>query len=287
MHIKQTLGWSDYALLDSGNGRRLERFGSYTLNRPDPQALWLQKLPNTEWEKADAIFRKTDSGEEKWKKIPDFPQKWHLAYKDVSFYAKLAPFKHTGIFPEQHVQWDYLDSLISSSKKKVRVLNLFAYTGIASLIAAAKGATVTHVDASYPAIGWARENQALSNLTDKPIRFILDDALVFCEREVRRGNTYDIIIMDPPVYGHGPKGEKWDFPKSFPTLLNACKKLLPPDALCLLINAYAISSSALMLQNMLQDLSLGGKIEVGELALQEQTGKRLLSTGIYAQWSND
>ena len=285
MRILATAGWSEYELLDTGNGLRLERFGAYRLVRPDPQIIWQPKLDQREWSNVDAIF---DAEEKQWVIKTKVPDKWLMHYKDVAFYAKLSPFKHTGIFPEQTIQWDWIAEKIKNTKHKVNVLNLFGYTGIASLISASAGAKVTHIDASRPTIGWARENQAASQLADKPIRWILEDAIKFVQREVRRGVEYDGIIMDPPVYGHGPNGEKWDFNESFPKLLSFCKAALSDKPIFILINAYAISSSALMLENVLEDYvsDLGGAIEVGELALVEKSAKRLLSTGIFARWSS-
>ena len=205
MKLLTTKSFSEYDLLDSGNARRLERFGKYVLNRPDPQAIWTPHLPPSEWEKADFIY--TDRWQGK-----NVSSRWEVIYGDLRFFAKLTPFKHTGIFPEQAVNWEWMQKNIHNAKKngqaEVKVLNLFGYTGIASLVCAGAGAHVTHVDASKPSIGWARENQEIAGLSDKPIRWILDDALKFCEREVRRGNSYDGILMDPPSYGHGPDGEK-------------------------------------------------------------------------------
>lgn len=275
--------WDEYELLDSGNGKRLERFGKFTISRPDPQVIWKPHLEETSWQKADAAFEK-----DRWIHKTRIPEKWPLRYKNLTFYAKLSPFKHTGIFPEQISQWDWLTQKLSAANHPTRILNLFGYTGIASLICASQKAEVTHVDASYPTIGWARENQAASGLTDKPVRWILDDAVKFTSREVKRGIHYDGIIMDPPVYGHGPKGEKWDFNKNFPELLDICNKLLTPDPLFILINAYAISASSIMLENVLADITnkLGGTLESGELALKETDTNRLLSTGIFARWSS-
>ena len=289
MKILSTTGWEEYALLDSGDGFRLERFGKYTLVRPDPQIIWKPRLPYTEWAKADAKFH---VDEKKWVIKNNLPEKWLLKYNDLVFYAKLSPFKHTGVFPEQILQWQWIEEKIKSQKldfkkKEIKVLNLFGYTGIASLVAAYAGASVTHVDASRPTIGWARENQQASGLEKAPIRWILDDAVKFVQREEKRGNFYDGIIMDPPIYGHGPDGEKWDFNESFPKLLSLCRSILSKQPMFILVNAYAISASSLMLENVLHDYmdSLGGSIEVGELALEEQTAKRLLSTGIFARWS--
>lgn len=293
MIILQTPGWDDYSLLDTGNGKRLEQFGKYRLVRPDPQIIWKPKLPAIEWERADAVFENGEKGKRgEWKKKSSMPDEWKVRYEDIVFNAKLSPFKHTGIFPEQSLQWEWMQSRIKnnesrSKNRKPKILNLFAYTGGASLVCAAEGAEVTHVDASKPSISWAHENQDSSHLADKSIRWILEDVLSFVKREVKRGNTYEGIIMDPPVFGHGPEGERWEFNESFPELLQLCKTLLSKDALFIIINAYAISSSALALENSLSDIveGLDGEIEVGELALEEKTNHRLLSTGIFARWS--
>lgn len=290
MNLLATHGWEDYVLLDSGNGRRLERFGTYTLTRPDPQCIWEPSLSETEWKKADAVFERGKNGREQWIRRTDVPHEWLMTYKDISFYAKLSPFKHTGVFPEQHLMWDWLAEQISNVKYPMsngqwNVLNLFGYTGIASLVCAAAGARVTHVDASYPTIGWARQNQTASGLTEKPIRWILDDCLKFVRREVKRGVRYDGIIMDPPVFGHGPEGERWEFFESFPKLLAACQQVLTDEPLFVLINAYAISASSIMLQNVLEDTMkvFKGTVEAGELVLEQSNGRQL-STGIYARW---
>ncbi|MCX6782466.1 MAG: class I SAM-dependent methyltransferase [Candidatus Levybacteria bacterium] len=280
MKILSTPGWTDYELLDSGNCLRLERFGKYIVVRPDPQIIWKPSLDSEIWKNYDFLFN-----ENGWLNKNKNFTKWKMIYKNISFFAKLSPFKHTGIFPEQHLQWDFIDRKIKETSRPVNVLNLFAYTGIASLIAAAAGASVTHVDASSPSITWAKENQSLSSLINKPIRWILDDAIKFVEREIRRGIKYDGIIMDPPVYGHGPSGEKWDFNKSFPILLESCRKVLSDSPIFIIINAYAISSSSIALENMLMDLNLGGVIESGELVIEQKDSNRLLSTGIYARWS--
>lgn len=276
-------GWEDYQLIDSGNGQKLERFGKYRLIRPDPDILWLPSLPQTEWE-ADAVFEKTNTDKGIWK--TENPSKWEMKYKNILFYAKLSPFKHTGVFPEQSLHWDWMQQLIEKEKRQLNILNLFGYTGIASLIAASAGATVTHVDASYPAIGWGRENQKLSGLEEKPIRWIEDDVMKFVLREIKRGTKYDGIIMDPPTFGHGPKGERWEFTEMFPRLIELCQQVFSQHPVFLLVNAYAISSSSLMLENVFSDYFLkhAGKIETGELVLESST-KKLLSTGIFGRWS--
>ncbi len=278
MKILQTDTWKDYVLLDSGDGKRLEKFGAYTLIRPDPQCIWQPHLPQSQWQKADAIF------ENGWKKQGEVPDKWLCRWNNLSFWVKLSPFKHTGVFPEQAVHWEFISSVVASGASQ-SILNLFGYTGIASLAAAQVGAKVTHVDASYPTIGWAKDNQIASGLQEKPIRWILDDCLKFCERELKRSVSYDGIIMDPPIYGHDPKGKIWKFEESFPKLVEICSKLLSEKPLFFIVNAYAISASSIMLENVLHDYlkNLGGEIESGELALQEKSG-RLLSTGIYARW---
>ncbi|HXS14937.1 MAG TPA: class I SAM-dependent methyltransferase [Candidatus Saccharimonadales bacterium] len=323
MNILTSTGWPDYELLDSGNGMRFERFGPYTTVRPDPQAIWKPFLPQSEWQKADVLFQRTRDDKGVWKFKRAIPEKWKMEYKNISFWTRLTSFKHTGVFPEQSLQWDFITEKISSrlrsnktigvtrdgepqkvsavnkehdalfgaderqDSRSVSVLNLFGYTGIASIVAAAAGAKVTHVDASKPSITWARENQKLSRLEEKPIRWILDDAVKFVEREIRRGTTYDGVIMDPPVYGHGPTGQVWKFNENFPRLMESVSKLLSPNPLFVVVNAYAISASSLMLQNVMDDYlkHLKGTIEVGELILEEKFGKRPLSTGIFARWS--
>ena len=282
MTILSTPGFADYELLDTGDGMRFERFGKYRLVRPDPQIIWKPRLPRAEWEKADAVFA------DGWQNRNAVPKKWLLQWEDLSFYAELSPFKHTGVFPEQSLQWSWMKEKIVAAKRPINVLNLFAYTGIASLVAAAADAKVTHVDASRPTIGWAKDNQIASKLANKPIRWILDDAIKFVEREIKRGVRYDGIIMDPPVYGHGPNGEKWNFATSFPYLMEVCRQVLSAKPLFVIVNAYAISASSLMLENVLQDFAkdLDGEIEVGELALEEKNSKRLLSTGIFGRWSS-
>ena len=290
MKILSTQGWEEYALLDSGNGMRLERYGKFRISRPDPQAIWSKKLVEREWSNIDAYFE-SDGKKGKWVEKNPVPHRWKIIYKDLAFWARLTPFKHTGVFPEQSLQWDWMQERIRNHESgimgKLSVLNLFGYTGIASLVCAKAGASVTHVDASKPAVSWARENQELSGLASAPIRFILDDAIKFLQREIKRGVRYDGIIMDPPVYGHGPGGEIWDFNKSFPELMKLCRQVLTEKPVFIVVNAYAISASAIMLENVLSETvdGLSGQIESGELALQEKQGGRLLSTGIFSRWS--
>ncbi|EKE05645.1 MAG: hypothetical protein ACD_19C00187G0033 [uncultured bacterium] len=271
----------EYELIDSGNGRRLERFGKYILNRPDPEVMWQRTLPPEDWAKADAEFVN-----DKWATKPNFPEKWELAINNINVNLKLTPFKHVGIFPEQFEQWNLILELITRNPSQPHILNLFGYTGVASLYALEAGAKVTHLDASRPAITWFRENQALSGLSDKPARIIIDDAIKFTAREIKRGVKYDGVIMDPPVYGHGPNGEKWSFVKDFPLLLDNVTKILTEKPLFVIINAYAVSTSSTSLSNMLLDKlkEFKGNIINGELTLKETSAKRILSTGIYAIW---
>lgn len=276
-----------YELIDSGEGRRLERWKNYLLDRPDPQIIWKKTLPASEWDRADAFFKRISEDKGAWSIKTKIPEKWELEYKGVKFLAKLTPFKHTGVFPEQHSQWDYIYDSINSADRTANVLNLFAYTGIASLFAAKAGAKVTHVDSSKPAITWANENRIINGMEDSPIRWIIDDAIKFTAREIKRGIKYDAIIMDPPAYGHGPTGEVWDFNRDFPKLLTNCRQILSDTPLFVLANAYAISSSSITLANTLNDYfgNLGGGIENGELTIKETSAGRLLSTGIWARWN--
>ncbi|MDX1710604.1 MAG: class I SAM-dependent methyltransferase [Rhodovibrionaceae bacterium] len=278
--------WEDYALVDSGEGWKLERFGPVLLKRPEPQALWHAGAPER-WSDADAVFQ-PDEGEEKggWEMADDIASRWTMAYRGVRFHAELTSFRHTGVFPEQAVHWDWCDSLIKGADRPVKVLNLFGYTGLASLLAARAGAEVTHIDASRKAVGWARENQALSGLDDKPIRWICEDAVKFVEREVRRGNSYDGIILDPPKYGRGPKNEVWRFFESTPRLLAGLSQLLSDDALFLVMTAYAIRMSCLSIRHALVPVvrGRGGWLDYGEMVTRESAAGRLLPQAIYARW---
>lgn len=283
MLINTTEGWQDYQLIDSGEGRKLEKFGGFILDRPDPQIIWKKGNPAI-WKAASAVFERTSGDNGIWKQNIPMPDKWQISYNKCKYWIKLTPFKHTGIFPEQAVQWDFIEDKIKNSKQKINLLNLFAYTGAASMIAASCGAKVTHVDASKPAVTWANENRDLSGLKDAPIRWIVDDALEFTEREIKRGVKYEAILMDPPVYGHGPKGGIWEFNRDFPKLLDNCSKLMSDQPSFVLVNAYAISSSCLTLENTLSDFFLdkAASLASGELAIKEKSKGRLLSTGIWA-----
>ncbi len=283
--------WRDYALLDSGDGMRLERFGAYTLARPDSEVLWRKRLPDAEWAKADATFQHGE-GKERWitrrrgeVASPTLPAQWPMHYRDLTFFARLTPFKHTGVFPEQAAVWNWMREKISAARRPINVLTLFGYTGLAALACARAGATVTYVDASKWAMEWARENQAASHLDAKPIRWLLDDALKFVKRAARRSVKYDAIVMDPPSFGRGPKGEVWKFAESFPPLLTACAELLSAQPLFVTVTAYAMEVSSLALGNVLSDTMRGrGHVSVGELTLREQSGGRQLSTAIVGRW---
>lgn len=294
--IKEELGeLQGYELLDSGDGYRLERFGGYTLQKPDPAALWQRSLPQSAWDKADAVFIRRGEDKGSWKiQNKKMPEKWLLEYSipdsadKISFYAKLNPFKHTGIFPEQAANWNFIAERLQSAKKQnkeIKVLNLFGYTGIASVLAAKLGAKVTHLDASKPSITDAKENMLASKLPETAIRWILDDAVKFVKREVARGQKYDAIILDPPAFGRGAKGEVWKFSDDLPKLLDLLQKVCSDDFQFLIINAYAVSVSALLLKNLLEDFCKDLPpmiIDYGELVLKQSNG-RALSTGIFAR----
>ncbi len=289
--------WVDYALLDSGDGLKLERFGKYAFVRPESQAMWKRSLdPNGEWKNAHAVFVST--GEESgghWdfkKKVDD---QWTLNYplthidKDLSFRVMTTPGRHLGVFPEVAAHWDWFSQLIAGSKREINVLNLFGYTGLASLAAAAAGAKVTHIDASKKSVSWARENQALSKLEERPIRWIVDDAVKFVQREARRGAKYDGIILDPPKFGRGPKGEVWEVYKSLPDLLESCRECLSADPLFVVTTIYAVRASAIHVAQAMDEMMTGfrGKIDSGELVIREQSAGRLLSQAVYARWEAD
>ncbi|MGV8928914.1 MAG: class I SAM-dependent methyltransferase [Brevundimonas sp.] len=294
-----TRAWADYALLDSGDGRKLERYGAYTVVRPEPQCFWSPRDPAA-FDSADAVFDPTDEDETgRWRfaghPIDSFP----LAWRDVRFTSRFTPFRHLAFFPEQAANWEWLDERIrrlcsgrpkgdGATKHAPKILNLFGYTGVASLAAAAAGAEVTHVDASKKSVAWARENAALSGMADRPIRWIVEDARKYVAREVRRGVKYDGIILDPPKYGRGPTGEVWRLFEDMPALLKDCAALLPDDASFLLLNAYAARVSGLSLAHLMAEATAdrGGVIDWGELALAEDgPDGRAIGLSFFARWS--
>ena len=281
--------WSDYELLDSGDGLKLERFGSYTFIRPEVQAMWRRALPESNWSSADAVFQPTseESGGH-WMLKKKIPERWEMKYDSIRFWAMTTPGRHLGVFPETASHWNYMADSIRKANRPVKILNLFGYTGLASLVAAEAGAQVTHVDASKKSVTWARENQSLSGLNDKPIRWIVDDALKFIQREDRRGAQYDGIVLDPPKFGRGPKGEVWEVYKSLPNLLELCCAVLSDKPLFLIITVYAVKASAIHLGQALQDVmsKSKGSVESGELVTREKSAGRLLSQAVFARWSS-
>ena len=314
MHIKEDIayttlmqipiltptGWAadQYALLDSGAEYKLERFGAYVLARPEPQAIWPRRLTPEIWERADATFSREGmpegeggEGRSRWLTRQPLPASWPVQWQGLTALAQLTPFKHTGIFPEQAAHWDWIAARIASRPAPpVAVLNLFGYTGIASLVAARAGARVTHLDAAPKVLDWAKEQQSRSGLAEAPIRWLVDDALKFVRREARRNVRYDIIVLDPPAFGRGPKGEVWKFETSLVPLLEACQAILSERPLGMLINSYSIRASALLLGTLLGEMlpprRHPGTVESGELALHEAAPQgRWLSTAIFARWS--
>lgn len=280
--------WSEYELIDTGDGMKLERFGKYQFVRPEPQAMWRRTLAQERWEQADAVFADTGQEQGKWKFRTPMPERWNMTYGDVSFWAQATPFRHLGVFPEQGSQWQWMQNLVQQANRPVQILNLFGYTGIASLVLAKSGAKVTHVDASKKIVSWASDNQKLSNLTHAPIRWIVDDALKFVQREERRGVRYDGIILDPPKFGRGPKGEVWKLEESLRELLIACRMVLTPTPLFVALTAYAIRTSALSLGQTVQDVfhAYGGDVAAGELVTREQSSGKLLSHALFTHWQS-
>ncbi|MEZ5998643.1 MAG: class I SAM-dependent methyltransferase [Hyphomonas sp.] len=282
--------WDDYALLDSGHLQKLERFGSQTVIRPDPQAFWEPARPVASW-KADARFSSRNNDEEgsgQWEVLsPKALDVWPVRWNGLTFNARRTAFRHMGVFQEHSVHWRFAQDKIRAAGRPVKVLNLFGYTGMMSLACAAAGAEVVHLDASPKSNGYGKENQALSGLDDRTIRWISDDAMKFAAREIRRGNTYDAIILDPPKFGRGPKNETWRFEENLVEILNSVRALLSEDALFVILTAYAVRLSHLALSQTLSDrlAPRGGLMETGEMALPQADSPRLLPTAIYARWS--
>ena len=279
--------WRDYELLDSGDGLKLERFGAFTFVRPEVQAMWSPSLSKKDWDAAQAVFQPTaeESGGH-WIEKKKIPEKWKMEYGDLKFWVMTTPGRHLGVFPEVASHWDWMADSISRAGRPANVLNLFGYTGLASLAAASAGATVTHVDASKKSVGWARENQSLSGLDAKPVRWIVDDALKFVQREARRGTKYDGIILDPPKFGRGPKGEVWEVYKSLPDLLGACKEVMSDNPLFLVLTVYAVKASAVHVGQAMEEMmrNRGGNVERGELVTREKSASRLISQAVFARW---
>ena len=280
---------ADYALLDSGDGRKLEQYGPYRIDRPEGQAIWRPALSEREWRQADAVFT-GDTDEEgmgRWR-FPETPlgETWPMKHDGLDYLGRFTSFRHVGVFPEQASHWDHMEGLIRAAKRPVRVLNLFGYTGLASLVAARAGAQVTHVDASKKAIGWARENQEMARFSDRPIRWICEDAMKFAEREERRGSRYDIVLLDPPAYGRGPKGEVWQLFDDLPAMAALTREILTPKPLCVVLTAYSIRASFFATHALMRDTfaGMGGRVESGELVIRERSAGRRLSTSLFSRW---
>lgn len=284
----------DYRLLDSGLGEKLEAWSGYLLRRPDPNAVWDKRLIAADWNKADATFailrepsRSARASVKNWVVRRPPPGQWRFRYQELALELQLTPFKHTGVFPEQAANWEWFSKLIKQAGHQPSVLNLFGYTGAATLAAAAAGARVCHVDASKPAVDWAGRNQRLSGLTDKPVRWILDDCLKFVAREQKRGAQYDAVIMDPPAFGRDPRGRVFKFEDHVPGLLRSCREILAERPLFFLINGYSMGYSATVLKNLLGDILPIDRIECGELHLPEADGLRTLPCSVFARYCGE
>jgi 23S rRNA (cytosine1962-C5)-methyltransferase len=294
LELLATPGFADYGLLDSGGGRKLERFGAIVVDRPEPQALWSRQRSPAEWAQAHAVFSGQGEDDEKgrWRVDKPVPESWPICISAEAARAtvlcRLSALWHLGLFPEQQPHWSWMVREIAAERAhRARVLNLFGYTGAASLLAAAAGAEVTHLDASKKAVQWGRENQAASGLADAPIRWIVDDARKFAAREVRRGRQYDVILIDPPKFGRGPEGEVWDLFADLPALLADCVKLLAPERAAMVLTVYAIRASAIAFDQVMREHigARGGSFEMGELAILEEGGGRLVPTSLYTRWT--
>ncbi|WP_273722375.1 class I SAM-dependent methyltransferase [Bartonella sp. AU18XJBT] len=279
----------NYSLIDSGHGQKLERYGAYRIIRPEGQALWKPALSRKQWADVDAIFtgNRDEEGVGRW----HFPKKpldetWTLAWNGLSFLGRFTSFRHVGVFPEQDAHWRSMEEQIVKAERPIKLLNLFGYTGIASLIGARAGANVTHVDASKKAIAWAKANQEKAELPDHSIRWICDDAMKFVERELRRKKSYDMILLDPPAYGRGPHGEIWQLFDHLPAMITNCRKLLSDKPLSVVLTAYSIRASFFALHALMRDafVNLGGTVESGELILREEVAGRALSTSLFSRW---
>lgn len=286
--LLESTQWKDYELLDSGDGLKLERFGNYIFSRPESQAMWSRALPSSAWSNAHAVFQ--PSGEESgghWDFKKKVDEKWVMQYGPLKFWAMTTPGRHLGVFPEVASHWDFMIDSVRKANKPPNILNLFGYTGLASLAAASAGANVTHVDASKKSVAWARENQALSGLSDKPIRWVVEDAVKYVQREEKRGMKYDGIILDPPKFGRGPKGEIWEVYKSLPSLLDMCRACLSDNPLFLIVTVYAVRASAIHIAQAVEEMmrKYKGEINSGELVTRETSANRLLSQAVYARWS--
>ena len=279
--------WKDYELIDASRGERLERWGDIILIRPDPQILWDTPRKDPRWKQAHARYHRSNTGGGQWERYRPIPDSWQIRYRDLLFALKPMGFKHTGLFPEQAVNWDRMASLIQQENRPVRVLNLFGYTGAATLACVAAGAHVTHVDASKGMVAWGKENAVASGLADRPMRWLVDDCVKFVQREQRRGNTYDGILMDPPSYGRGPGGEVWKLEEQVYPLVAECVKILSDDPLFFLINSYTTGLSPSVMQYVLGTLlpkGIGGTLSADEIGLPVTNSGMVLPCGATAMW---
>ena len=281
--------WQDYEILDMANGEKLERWGNIYLIRPDPQIIWKEKTYPEKWKEVNARYNRSSSGGGNWQKYKKIPEVWQVKYKNLTFNVKPMGFKHTGLFPEQAVNWDWMIKKIKDSKREINVLNLFAYTGGATVACLSAGAKVCHVDSSKGMTTWAKENVESSGLRDRPVRFIIDDVIKFVQREIRRERKYDAIIMDPPSYGRGKNGEVWQFENNISDLVELCTKVLSDDPLFFLINSYTTGISSKVLENLLylNMKKYKGIISSGEIGLSMKDSKLVLPCGIYGRWEKE
>ncbi|MDE6626616.1 MAG: class I SAM-dependent methyltransferase [Lachnospiraceae bacterium] len=278
--------WKDYEIIDTSNGEKLERWGKYILLRPDPQVIWNTPKNNPAWNRLNAHYHRSKKGGGEWEFF-DLPQQWSIHYKDLTFHLKPFSFKHTGLFPEQAANWDWFSDLIINAGRPIKVLNLFAYTGGATCAAAKAGASVTHVDASKGMVTWAKENAQASGLADAPIRWIVDDCVKFVEREIRRGNHYDAVIMDPPSYGRGPKGEIWKIEEKIHSLIALCRQVLSDEPLFFLVNSYTTGLAPAVLTYLISTEIVpvyGGHVESGEVGLPVSDNGLTLPCGAAGRW---
>lgn len=282
--------WKDYKLIDCAGGEKIEKWNDIVLCRPDPQVIWQEKSDEKIWNSVDAHYHRSAAGGGSWEYFKKLPEAWQIKYKNLTFNVKPMGFKHTGIFPEQAVNWDFIIDKIQNAKREIKVLNLFAYTGGATIAAAYAGASVVHVDAAKGMVLWAKDNAASSGLKDAPVRYIVDDVIKFVEREIRRGNKYDCIIMDPPTYGRGPNGEVWKFDDELWGLIQRCIKLLSDNPLFMIVNSYTSSVSSTVVASVLK-LSVvkkfGGYVTNDEIGIPIQASGLVLPCGAATRWIAD
>lgn len=281
--------WKDYEILDMADGQKLERWGNIILSRPDPQIVWKDKSFPEKWKQLNATYHRSKTGGGAWEYKKQMPKEWKIKYRDLVFNIKPMGFKHTGLFPEQAVNWDWMTNKIKDEKREIKVLNLFAYTGGATVACLSAGASCTHVDSSKGMVAWAKENVISSGLQEKHVRYIVDDVVKFVNREIRRGNKYDAIIMDPPSYGRGTNGEVWQFENNIYSLVELCTKVLSDKPLFMLINSYTTGISSTVLANILNltvSKKYKGQVEAGEIGIPMTDSKLILPCGIYGRWTN-